>query len=94
MKNPRYTSAAMYTVCATAGPSAGSLIEPTKDSWFVLNRCAITDKITTPNADNTVQNQALPPCYNINSIFFSISKYMAALRGCNYNMGKRLKSKS
>ena len=71
MKKPRYTSAAMYTVCATAGPSTGSLIEPTKDSWFVLNRCAITDKMTTPHADNTVQNQALPPYYNMNMFFFS-----------------------
>lgn len=45
-----------------AGPSSGSLIDPTKDSWLVLNKWPITERITTPKADKTVQNQALPDC--------------------------------
>lgn len=43
-----------------AGPSSGSLIEPTKDSWLTLNRWPITERITTPKAETIVQNQALP----------------------------------
>lgn len=33
-------------------------MDPTKDSWPVLNRWAITDNMTTPKADKTVQAQA------------------------------------
>lgn len=42
-----------------AFPSVGSPVEPIILSWFVLNKYPINPNITTPNADNTVQNQAL-----------------------------------
>jgi hypothetical protein len=32
------------------------------DSWFMLNRCAMKERMMIPNADSTVQNQALPDC--------------------------------
>lgn len=62
MKNAAYKAIAPKIVLATAGPSVGSFIDPIMVSWFVLNKNAITDKITIPNADITVQNQALAGC--------------------------------
>lgn len=47
-----------------AGPFSGSLIDPTNDSWFCLNRYPITLRITTANAESTVQNHAFPDYFN------------------------------
>lgn len=48
-----------------AAPSLGSLMEPTMDSLPLLNSRPSTPRMTMPNAEITVQNQAFPGCVSV-----------------------------